>query len=175
MKFRVWNNKTNHYDIRCLLLSSTGELYSWNEKGNIEHLPIQTDYEVELYTGINDVKGRPVFVNDIVKCIGRNEDDDCDTCPFYNTTTGQQVGLETFPYPLPNCDRFIKIVGNAHITETLNKGDTVKIRETGEIRKIEFYEDVFENGDTKRYYLLNSHTERFSESELLKIKENKND
>ena len=48
MKFRVWNNKINHYDIRCLLLSSTGELYSWNEKGNIEHLPIQTDYEVEL-------------------------------------------------------------------------------------------------------------------------------
>lgn len=172
MKFRVWNNKTNHYDIRCLLLSSTGELYSWNEKGNIEHLPIQTDYEVELYTGLNDVKGRPVFVNDIVKCYGGNEHVDCYKCPFYTATIGGQVDLEGCSL-YPDCDGLIRIVGNVHIPEEkLNKGDTVKIRETGEIRKIEFYEDVFENGRMERYYLLNSHMERFSESELLKIKEN---
>ena len=111
-----------------------------------------------------------MFVNDIAKCCGGNEWADCDRCPFYNATKGERVDIVDIMFP--DCDKLIEIVGNVHITETLNKGDTVKIRETGEIRKIEFYEDVFENGITKRYYLLNSHTERFSESELLKIKEN---
>lgn len=164
MKFRVWNNKTNHYDIRCLLLSSTGELYSWNEKGNIEHLPIQTDYEVELYTGVNDVKGRPVFVNDIVKCSGASC---CWECLFKDTAKGQRVVLNECLYP-DYCDKHIRIVGNAHITETLNKGDTVKIRETGEIRKIEFYEDVFDKGYAERYFILKGHTERFSKNDLIK-------
>lgn len=153
---RIYNRKTHSYIIEVTLVSATGQIYKYNNKGDLIHLK-EDEHIIEWCIGY-DINGRPVYINDII------------------SINGVTKFIQNF-YDIDTDTDFV-YVRNGHMeTNFFKKGDFVKTIYSNDIYKVVFIEkEFFINKPEKISYILSDEnnnllTKSYMEKELIKINE----
>ncbi|KRM79488.1 hypothetical protein FC84_GL001668 [Lapidilactobacillus dextrinicus DSM 20335] len=112
IKYRIWDSKIKQYATEDyqFLISRTGDL--WGSVGDWlgVHFNEDAGFQIEQYTGINDVKGKPVYEGDIVKVYRQW----IDQVVFEQGCFGLKASNYHSFVPLSELNGAIKLIGNIH-------------------------------------------------------------
>ncbi len=121
IKYRLWDSKIKRYAAEDyqFLISRTGDL--WGAVGDWLGVHFNEDdgFEVEQYTGVNDVNGKPVYEGDIVKVYHQWIDE----VGFAHGSFGLLPNRYHMFVSLSELDGAMRILGNIHDSPELLEAD----------------------------------------------------